>query len=289
MRNNTNNDLTNDPKVLRIIEAARNRDKNTLKNLSIYFYGSKGMHAIKTLAHNREIETVNFLAPYAKRNNIAQGIAMSGNADFTLEWIKKGASVHRALEGAAAGGHKELVALLLERPWANIYFYYVIERAAAGEQKELTDWLIREYGVSPTEVLNTALDQYGKLSRDYNFAVHIISTYKVLPKKIDLSNRILLEMYFKNRCNIYLFLSGITDNQLRDRYINHIASTTSTAYVELFKDMKYFFRFMNEHGLSANDAYIFVRHASRLTKCFSQCMTGTGCSINCALRSSAKS
>ncbi|MBA8667793.1 hypothetical protein H1Q59_07810 [Holosporaceae bacterium 'Namur'] len=174
--------------------------------------------------------------------------------------LARGVDISTAISGAARGGHRNLTHRLLEQAKNEDNYEYALNKAvreAAGyEHKELAEWLIEEYKANPLEALNGAI-----WNKSFNFATYLISNYKILPEKISASYNDDLKSYFKKKkYNIYSFLSGITDNELRKAYIHHTAAILDISPDKLsnnFSSILKTMEDMEDQKLSFNDAYVY--------------------------------
>ncbi|WP_148299471.1 ankyrin repeat domain-containing protein [endosymbiont of Acanthamoeba sp. UWC8] len=183
--------------------------------------------------------------------------AEGGNEELVDSLLTRGANTSFAISGAEIGGHRNLTQRLLEQAKNEDNYEYALNKAvreAAGyEHKELAEWLIEEYKANPLEALNGAI-----WNKSFNFATYLISNYKILPEKISASYNDDLKSYFKKKkYNIYSFLSGITDNELRKAYIHHTATILDISPDKLSNNFSSILKTMEDEKLSFDDAYVY--------------------------------
>ncbi|KIE05650.1 hypothetical protein NF27_DP01940 [Candidatus Jidaibacter acanthamoeba] len=322
MKNNLNSILTDNPEILQIIEAAKVRNYDALKQTWAGLSDKKtALSAIKILAGHRELEAIKLLmsiSSYDISNFVVEGFAMSGDIDLTLEWINKGTNVHNAVKGAAEGGHEELVNLLLEDYRASIHnaaqgaaeggheelmnsllarganINFAVEGAILREDKKLLErildriketinykyilntalitaakhqhtepikWLIEEYKADPLKALNGAV-----YVNDFSFAKEIMITYKVMPENISPDFAEHLKIHFTEKFNIYSFLSSVTDDKSREKYIKYIAKITGINFTQLNNNTEDFIDIIELYGLSVSDAYVYYVEAKYIER-----------------------
>ncbi|WP_039455938.1 ankyrin repeat domain-containing protein [Candidatus Jidaibacter acanthamoebae] len=183
--------------------------------------------------------------------------AESGHEELVDSLLARGADTLSAIIGAAKRGHRNLTQRLLEQAKNKDNYKSALNkaiRAAAGyEHKELAEWLIEEYKADPLKALKAAI-----WNKSFHFATYFIDKYNISPKQIPfLYNHTLKSHFKKKKCDIYSFLSGITDNELRKAYINHTAGILEISPYKLSNNFSNILKNTEDEKLSFDDAYVY--------------------------------
>ncbi|MBA8667548.1 ankyrin repeat domain-containing protein [Holosporaceae bacterium 'Namur'] len=157
---------TRHPIILKIIECARNQDREELQNVPKRWIINRvdyktGLSAIGILASNEEIKAMKFLEPYGiEKNLIVYGFAMGGHSEHTKEWLNQGASKDQAVIGAARGGYKNLVEWLISQGASKDQ---AVIGAARGGYKDLVKWLISQGASKDQAVIGAVKGEHKEL------------------------------------------------------------------------------------------------------------------------------
>ncbi|MBA8667792.1 hypothetical protein H1Q59_07805 [Holosporaceae bacterium 'Namur'] len=229
--------------------------------------GTNVHNAVKGAAEGGHEELVNLLLEEyrASIHNAAQGAAEGGHEELMNSLLARGANINFAVEGAVLRRDKKLLGRLLDQIHETINYKNILNTAlmtaAKHQYREPIDWLIEEYNADPTKALNGAIYE-----KDFGFAIEIMTTYKVMPENISPDFAEHLKLHFTEKFNIYSFLSSITDDKSREKYIQHIAKITGTDITQLNNNTEDFIDIMESLKLSANDAYVYYVEAKYIER-----------------------
>ncbi|AIF81081.1 hypothetical protein I862_02590 [endosymbiont of Acanthamoeba sp. UWC8] len=226
-------------------------------------------NAVKGAAEGGHVSLVNLLLGEHKASihDAVKGAAEGGHEELMYSLLARGANINFAVEGTVLREDKKLLGRLLNQIKKTVNYKNILNTAlitaAKHQQRESIKWLIEEYNTDPIKALNGAIYE-----KDFGFAIEIMLTYKdkIIPENISPVLTPHLKKYFNEKFNIYYFLSSVTDDELREKYIQHIAKIIRADTEQLKDNTEDFIDIMKNHKLSANDAYVYYVEAKYIER-----------------------